>query len=231
MKDKMKRSILLWAGLLLLPGLGRAASVTLDWTANSESDLAGYRLYHSTNTSLQSMTTAQAFASAAVTKTVITAPTVTRALTGLLDGASYYFRLTAFDNAPAPNESGFNVDGAGNPIVITTFTVMPAPTGLSGSAPDADTVNLTWTSNANNETQFIIERSLNGSTGFASVGTAAANATSFSDNSVSGGTSYFYRVRAANALTTSAPSNVLNVTTPAAVDTTPPAAPRGLTLR
>src|SRR5206468_1196965 len=82
--------------------------------------------------------------------------------------------------------------------------------------------------NSNNETGFIIERSLDGSTGWAAVtgSPAAANSTSFSDTTVSASTQYFYRVRATNSVGDSNNSNTANATTP--VQPTKPADPSNL---
>jgi hypothetical protein len=62
-------------------------------------------------------------------------------------------------------------------------------------------VNLSWTDNANNELGYFIERStVSASAGFRAYGGLATgeNATSFSDNSVSATTTYYYRVKAVN---------------------------------
>jgi hypothetical protein len=98
-------------GLVLLTAVSaRAATVTLDWeavTRNADAtpiaDLAGYRVFLATY-SLQSMTTGQAMASGTVTK-VAAGNALTRAVT-LNEGTTYYFRLTALDNAG--NQSGFS---------------------------------------------------------------------------------------------------------------------------
>src|SRR5207248_10444941 len=97
-----------------------------------------------------------------------------------------------------------------------------APSNLVASAASISQINLTWADNANNETGFIVERSLDGSTGWTQVGTPATNATSFNDtNGLSSGTQYFYHVRATNGVGPSADSNVANATT--AVPTVPAA--------
>jgi hypothetical protein len=49
------------------------------------------------------------------------------------------------------------------------------------------------------ETQYLLERSTSGSTGFVQVATAAADVTQYADNGRSMGTTYYYRIRAGNA--------------------------------
>lgn len=68
--------------------------------------------------------------------------------------------------------------------------------------------------NADNETGFKIERSKRTNGSFAEITTVASDVTSYSDTSVSKGTTYYYRVRATNADGDSAYSNEANATTP-----------------
>jgi predicted phage tail protein len=105
-----------------------------------------------------------------------------------------------------------------------------APTGLTASAVAGPVVNLSWTDNATNETGFLIERSVNGgayaqlSTPGPFAGTGTVTAT---DNTVTVGNTYSYRVYAVGAGGQSAPSNVATVLVP--LPTPPPAAPNNLT--
>lgn len=97
-----------------------------------------------------------------------------------------------------------------------------APSSLSASAVSFSSIKLTWSDNANNETGFKLERSLDGQvfTQFATLGT---NATSFTDTGLSAGKTYFYRIRAYNGAGDSVYSNTAQATTLQAVaDTTPP---------
>ena len=66
-----------------------------------------------------------------------------------------------------------------------------------------------------------------GCSSFAQIGTAAANATSYSDTGLAASTSYSYRVRASNGGGDSAYSNTASATTQAGA--TVPAAPTNLT--
>ena len=72
-----------------------STSVTLTWKANSETDLAGYKIYQS-NTSMKY-----------TLPIVLTRGSQTSfTVTGLMSGTTYYFVVTAFDIAG--NESGYS---------------------------------------------------------------------------------------------------------------------------
>ena len=70
-----------------------------------------------------------------------------------------------------------------------------APTNLAASSPSTNQVDLTWTDNSENESGFGIERQPEGGT-FSYLDSAPANATQYSDTTVSEGTYYCYRVTA-----------------------------------
>jgi regulation of enolase protein 1 (concanavalin A-like superfamily) len=94
-----------------------------------------------------------------------------------------------------------------------------APSDLVATAAGTSQINLTWVDNANNETGFIVERSLDGSTGWTQVAAPGQNATGLNDTqNLNPATKYFYRVRATNAVGPSDNSNIANATTAA----TPP---------
>ncbi|MBI2831742.1 MAG: c-type cytochrome, partial [Chloroflexi bacterium] len=88
-----------------------------------------------------------------------------------------------------------------------------APTTLSATAVSAGQVNLTWVDNASDETGYRIERATNNTfTANLITNTAGANATSYNDATVSGSTTYYYRVYAYNVSGDSAASNTASVT-------------------
>ena len=68
---------------LCLLGLG-AQSVTLAWNANTETNLAGYRLYHGTATRSYS------------TNVAVAHPATTVTVTNLQAGTTYFFAVTAY---------------------------------------------------------------------------------------------------------------------------------------
>ncbi|MBI3911135.1 MAG: fibronectin type III domain-containing protein [Armatimonadetes bacterium] len=114
--------------------------------------------------------------------------------------------------------------------IASAITWPAAPSDLSATAVSASEIELSWTDNSTSETLFKIERSPDNVI-FTQVATASASAGSggtvtYTDSGLAGNTTYFYRVRAANAGGNSGYSNVANATTPAPV--APPAAPSGL---
>ena len=100
-------------------------------------------------------------------------------------------------------------------------TVPSAPSGLAATAIAAGQINLTWTDNSNNETQFKIERKTGAGGTYAQIAMPGANSTSHSDITVSANTTYYYRVRANNAAGDSPFSNEANATTPSAGSVVP----------
>jgi len=85
-----------------------------------------------------------------------------------------------------------------------------------------NSVKITWTDNANNETGFRIERRTE-SGSFTQIATVNANTTVYTNTGLTNNTNYRYRVRAYNAAGDSAASNEVSITTG---DT--PAAPSNL---
>lgn len=81
------------------------------------------------------------------------------------------------------------------------------------SAATAAQLVVTWEDGTDEEDGYRVERSVEG-VNFATVATLPANSTSYTDTSVLGGTTYWYRVIAFNAFTTSSYSNVAYAATP-----------------
>ena len=92
----MKRFIIILA-ILTCASFAQAAVITFAWDANTESDLAGYRIYKSTTSGQYTYGAANAIA--AVGRVTTTTATVTGA-----DGTRFYFVATAYDTSG--NESG-----------------------------------------------------------------------------------------------------------------------------
>lgn len=107
-------------------------------------------------------------------------------------------------------------------------TVPAQPTNLTATAPAYNLVQLQWVDKSNNETGFELYRKL-APQDFVMVARLAPGATSFQDTTVSGGTTYTYKVQAVN---DNGPSGFnqsgVNVTTPAAPPI--PAVPQNVSL-
>ena len=84
-------------------------------------------------------------------------------------------------------------------ITVAYGTSPPAdPSDLFTASID-NKVALTWSDNSSDETGFTIERSAGSSTNFLPLTSVPANTTSYTDNTVTSGQLYFYRIRAQNA--------------------------------
>ena len=99
---------------------------------------------------------------------------------------TYYYRVRA--NGPGGFSTYSNTDNA--------TTLPDAPSGLGATAISSSQINLSWTDNSSDETAFHIERSPNGTTGWAQINTTGAGVTVYSDLGLDPNTPYFYRVRA-----------------------------------
>jgi len=125
--------------------------------------------------------------------------------TGLTAGASYSYRVLAFNgygNSPTTNE-----------VSVTTPSQIPAaPSNLSGLADSSTSVTLSWADNSSNENGFSIERK--SGTSWRQVGWVGANIRSFRQTGLVSGVTYKYRVLAFNGAGNSATSNQVSVRTP-----------------
>jgi glucose/arabinose dehydrogenase len=105
-------------------------------------------------------------------------------------------------------------------VASATYTIQSAlpaaPGGLTATAATANQVNLAWTDNANNETGFKIERKSGAGGTYAQIATVGANVATYANTGLTASTTYFYRVRATNALADSAYSPEASATTAAA---------------
>ena len=89
-----------------------------------------------------------------------------------------------------------------------------APSGLSATATSPNSIDLSWTDNASNETNFVVQRSTTSGSGFATIATLGVNTNSYTDASgLSASTTYYYRVYATNGAGDSGFSNEASATT------------------
>lgn len=95
------------------------------------------------------------------------------------------------------------------------ITAPATPTGLTAAAVSASQINLSWTDNSGIEDSFKIERALASGGPWTEIASVTANVKTFSNTGLSGGTTYYYRVRAYNSVYgNSAYSGVASATTP-----------------
>jgi regulation of enolase protein 1 (concanavalin A-like superfamily) len=178
---------------------GSSAGIGLTWAANTEGNVAGYRIYRSSAPG------------GAYTLLNTTALVTATSYTDILApaGQTSYYRVTAVDQNGAESSPGsgsaFRPAGSGAPN---------AASNLQANAISATRIDLSWNDNSSNETGFKIQRSTAGGA-FVTIFTAGAGATSFSDMSVSADTTYSYQIVATNSAGDAAPSNTQTLSTPA----------------
>ncbi len=160
-----------------------SSRIDLAWTDNSN-DEEGFRIERCTGSGCSN------FSQLATVGIGVTS----YSNTGLTGGASYSYRVRAYNNGGNSAYSGA--------ATATTPAVQPpaAPTGLTPTSASTSQINLTWTDNSSNEAGFKIERCTgSGCTGFAQIATVGAGVRSYSNTGLSANTTYGYRVRAYNA--------------------------------
>ncbi len=110
---------------------------------------------------------------------------------------SYQYRVIALNTVGGVSIVGFPTMTAKSAYTPSATTVLsPAPpTNLSASLQAGPQVRLRWTDNANNETGYVIERSVNGGA-FSILANRPANTTTYTDAAVTLGNTYAYRVAA-----------------------------------
>ena len=126
-------------------------------------------------------------------------------------GNSYSYRVKAVNGGGSSAYS--------NTAAVTLPPAPAAPSGLTATAVRAggnsDTVTLTWTDNANNETGFTIQRATDAAfTAGLNTSTVGANTTTSQQTGLKRNTTYYFRVRADNLGGSSDWSNVASVVTP-----------------
>ncbi len=103
------------------------------------------------------------------------------------------------------------------PGMIALLAVVPsaapsAPTNLVAAMSGPFQINLVWSDTSTNESEFLLERSLNG-INFSALDSVPGNTTAYSDVGLSPNTTYHYRLRGTNLAGASPYSNIANATT------------------
>ncbi len=195
------------------PGTGRR--LDLAWTANTERDLAGYEVRRSTE---------QDFKSSARVAGPVSGTSFSD--TGVVDGTTYYYRIVAVDHSTNPSTPSATASG-----VSSDVTPPATPAGFEAVDRKTGTeVELRWKANSEPDLAgYNIYRSDSPTGSFsAKVNSAviAPDATSFRDNSVSDGHTYYYVIEALDTTGNKSPLSTAAGVTP--VDQTPPGIPNGL---
>ncbi|MDQ3915744.1 MAG: S8 family serine peptidase [Actinomycetota bacterium] len=135
---------------------------------------------------------------------------------------TYWLDVSYAGPAPAPAASS-----SPSPSPSPTPTPQPvpaAPTSATATAvPGSNSqIDVMWTG-VDSESGYHVERSSDGTSGWAVVGSTAADVLAYRDTGLAASTTYYYRVRAYNAAGTSEPSNVASARTNG--DVTAPSTP------
>jgi serine protease len=190
------------------------ATVALDWSNNNEADLDGYIVYRATNAGGPfSALNATLLAASAYTDNAVT------------NGTTYYYRVTAVDTSG--NESSNSSTASATPNAPDT-TPPSAPTGLSASAGNG-AVALDWANNTESDLDgYIVYRATSAAGPYSALNSNPLGASAYTDNAVANGTTYYYRVTAVDTSGNESADSATVSGTPEGGDTTPPAAPSGL---
>ena len=137
--------------------------------------------------------------------------------TGLTNGVTYFYVVTAVNAAGASGES---VQASATPALVVPLAAVPS--GLGAAAGNGQ-VLLAWNASAG-ATSYQVKRALTSGGPFAVV--ASPTGFTFTDVGLSNGTSYFYVVAAVNSAGASANSSLVSATPTVAVAA--PAIPTGL---
>src|SRR5947199_7311898 len=104
--------------------------------------------------------------------------------------------ITVSWKTPQSNGSYITVPSSAFVDTPVVKQIPAKPGNLTATAVSPKKINLSWTDNSNNETVFEIWRSTDPLTGFATIGSALANKTTYTDSNLNANTTYYYRIRA-----------------------------------
>ena len=107
--------------MLSLPAAANAATVTLTWDANPESNLAGYTVVYGTSPG-------------AYSTTIDIGNTISYSITGLTSGTRYYFAVRAYNTAGATGQPSNEVNEIAGATTPDTTPPTATVTGPSGGA-------------------------------------------------------------------------------------------------
>jgi|GEM_PF-2147622 len=128
--------------------------------------------------------------------------------TGLNALTTYHYRILA------ANGGGASAYSANATVTTPSAPVAtPPPTNLASIVDSFSEITLTWTDNTTDETNFVIERSLDGTTGWSAIATLGPDITLYQNVGLTAASTYYYRVYANAPGGTSAFSGVASATT------------------
>ena len=183
------------SGSLVLPAAATSVSavagnaqVSLSWTAAP--GVSSYHVRRATVAGGPYLTVASGVTASTYTDTSVT------------NGTTYYYVVTSVSDIAGTNSA--EVTASPN------LPAPPAPLNLVASGKDGS-VDLAWSA-ASGATSYTIRRSTNSGGPYTDVSAGVVTATSYSDASVTNGTTYYYVVAAANGTSVGANSNQASAT-------------------
>jgi len=192
-----------------------SGSVALSWTtplSDGGAAITGYNIYRGTSAGGE-----------AATPVATNVAATAYSDNGLVNGVTYYYKVTAVNSA---GESAPSTEASATPQVVTA-TPPSAPQTLAASAGNG-TATLNWlapTSTGGSPiTGYNVYRGIAPGAEVSTPIASNVTALTFTDNTVSNGTTYYYKVAAVNAVGVSPMSNEVT----AAPAATVPGAPTGL---
>ena len=171
-----------------------SSEIDLRWTDNSGGIATGFAIDQATSSDFsQGLTTA-----------TVGAGVTTYSATGLSADTTYYYRVRAIDAA----------GDSANSSTVSATTLPAASSGLTATATSSSQIDLNWTNTATNLTGFQIDQATNSAfTQGVTMVTVAGNVTSYNETGLSSDTTYYYRVRATNAVGSSANTPTVSAAT------------------
>ena len=173
-------------------------TVTLTWADNSNNETS-FSIQRATNVGF----------TRELTTFPVKANVTTYTDSGVTVFKRYYYRILAI------NAIGSSAYSNTKTIATTPGQLPLAPTGLTVGTITNNSVVLSWTDNATNETGFIIQRATNAAftTGRVSTTVNTPNLTSYTRTGLAHNTLYYFQVAARNAAGNSTFSNVVSANT------------------
>lgn len=126
----------------------------------------------------------------------VAANTYTYSDTGLSSATTYTYQVKATGNGANIHESAYSEEASAKTLAksLQIPVWLKEPANLSATAVSSSKIDLDWTDTSMNEILFSIERKV-GNGNYTEIAQVAANTVSYSNNGLTAGTTYTYRVR------------------------------------
>jgi len=169
-----------------------AGTATLSWNANTEPDLASYKIYYGTTPRTGS--DPKVCSLCGYSSSINVGNVTSYVFSSLTNGLTYYFSISAIDTTG--NESSFSAEVSKN--ITVPDTTAPVVSGVTASSITQNSAVIVWTTNELSDTQ--IDYGLTVSYG-SQTSLSATMVTTHSQTltNLSSGTTYHYRVKSRDA--------------------------------